>query len=392
MKKTTFLLLLLLLFQCGPVDRPQNKPARKPGEGIDPSDIIIGPDKTQDSAQFIDDHFDTDNIGFIVYDMDEQTVLFSHNRSKPFIPASCSKVPTIITAFDTLGGDYRFTTTLAADGPVKDGIIQGNLYLHGNGDPSLDVSDLIDIVNRLKLKGITGITGEFHYDRSSLPRRQILDETMDLDQSYNTGVSSLSTEYNYVQARWYNNDEDSVPDIILTPDLPMFSARASKKKKGELPENVVFDHKWENYISVWELSPDAPRRGSERLPVRRPAMYTAQLFTYLARIHGIDLPWPTHGLVPKKAGVLIRHEGKSVSQIAETTMRYSVNLYAELLFLASAKKLMGEKATYNESGRIMELYAQERFSEINWDGYRVENGSGLTSRNRITPEHRKSVR
>ncbi|MFW6365664.1 MAG: D-alanyl-D-alanine carboxypeptidase/D-alanyl-D-alanine-endopeptidase, partial [Spirochaetota bacterium] len=354
--------------------------------GREPSAITIGPDTTDKAGQYLAGHFDPDNIGFIVYDLESDSVLFSHNRKRTFIPASCAKIPTVIHALDTLGGGHRFTTKLVTDGMVRDGILNGNLYLHGTGDPSLDVSDIIDMVNRLKRKGIHSVSGSFHYDRSHLTRIQILDETMDLDQSYNTGVAALSTEHNYIDVRWSNNREGEAPEIILTPDLPMFAARRSRKKTGEFPEKMTFEHRWEQNRSVWELSPDASVKGQARLPVRLPSLYTAQLFTHIARIHGIDIPWPTHGLVPGRTTVLVKHEGKSVEAIAESTMHYSLNIHAELLFLATARKLFGEKATYSESARLMELYTRERFSGVDWNGYSVVNGSGLSSKNRISPE------
>jgi D-alanyl-D-alanine carboxypeptidase/D-alanyl-D-alanine-endopeptidase (penicillin-binding protein 4) len=382
------LLLILLVFNACGIELSPIKTANaseSAPKGVDPAAITIGEDSSKPGT-LLDEHFDKENIGFIVYDIKKKEVLFSHNRNQAFIPASCAKIVTVMTALDTLGGDYRFKTTLSTDGLVKDGVIEGNLYLHGTGDPSFRVSDIIDMVNRLKLLGIREIAGNFHYDRSSLPKKEILDPTMDLDQSYNTGVSALSTDYNYIDARWFNNSDNKKPDIILTPDLPMFSARPSSKKKEEIPDLVKFEYKEGGDTSVWELSPDANLRGSERLPVRKPALYTAQLFTHIANIHGISIPWPTHGLVPTRSTVLIEHKGKSVAEIAETTMHYSVNLHAELLYLNSAKKLFGEKVDYDESSRLMGIYLKEKFTGIDWSTYQAENGSGLSSKNRITPE------
>jgi D-alanyl-D-alanine carboxypeptidase/D-alanyl-D-alanine-endopeptidase (penicillin-binding protein 4) len=61
------------------------------------------------------------------------------NGHTPVIPASTQKLLIAAVALETLGDDYRFSTTVAAPTPV-DGVVEGDIYLIGGGDPNL-VSD-----------------------------------------------------------------------------------------------------------------------------------------------------------------------------------------------------------------------------------------------------------
>ena len=62
--------------------------------------------------------------------------LAAYNADKRMVPASNVKVITAGTALHLLGADYRFQTDLAYSGKIVDGVLQGNLYILGGGDPT----------------------------------------------------------------------------------------------------------------------------------------------------------------------------------------------------------------------------------------------------------------
>lgn len=65
----------------------------------------------------------------------------SWNGDVPVIPASTNKLLVAGAATEVLGPEYRFTTTVAAAAPSA-GVVEGNLYLVGGGDPLLEASGL----------------------------------------------------------------------------------------------------------------------------------------------------------------------------------------------------------------------------------------------------------
>lgn len=64
-------------------------------------------------------------------------VLYSYEEEREVIPASVLKLVTTATALELLGETYRFPTVISYDGDLHNGILNGNIYIEGSGDPSL---------------------------------------------------------------------------------------------------------------------------------------------------------------------------------------------------------------------------------------------------------------
>ena len=80
--------------------------------------------------------------GCAVCDLAQGGLIENHRGEDTFAPASVTKAITALYALDTLGKDFRFNTTLATAGRVKDGVLTGDLILQGDGDPTLTTDTL----------------------------------------------------------------------------------------------------------------------------------------------------------------------------------------------------------------------------------------------------------
>jgi D-alanyl-D-alanine carboxypeptidase/D-alanyl-D-alanine-endopeptidase (penicillin-binding protein 4) len=60
--------------------------------------------------------------------------IYGMNSGQLFVSASAGKVFTAGTAFSTLGPEYRFHTPVYRTGPVRDGVLEGDLVLVASGD------------------------------------------------------------------------------------------------------------------------------------------------------------------------------------------------------------------------------------------------------------------
>ena len=86
--------------------------------------------------------------------------------------ASNMKMFTTATALATLGPDEQFETRLVADGDFADGVIQGDLFLVGGGDPSLTSQGLSKLADEARAAGLTRVKGRLLYDESFLDRKR----------------------------------------------------------------------------------------------------------------------------------------------------------------------------------------------------------------------------
>lgn len=80
------------------------------------------------------------SFGLQVKDVVTGEVVVSYDEGRNLTPASVMKLLTTATALELLGTDFRFETKLEYDGKIENGVLHGNLYIRGGGDPSLGSS------------------------------------------------------------------------------------------------------------------------------------------------------------------------------------------------------------------------------------------------------------
>ena len=155
--------------------------------------------------QFIDSlieapEFRSMHWGVLVVDPGRGETLYSRNADKLFMPASNQKLLTGATALTQLGPEYRWPTTLWGRGPVRDSVLEGDLIVRGQGDPSISAHlrgdamvPLRALGDSLRARGVARIRGRIlpapsPFTDSPLGYGWAYD---DLDQSYSAGVDAL---------------------------------------------------------------------------------------------------------------------------------------------------------------------------------------------------------
>jgi serine-type D-Ala-D-Ala carboxypeptidase/endopeptidase (penicillin-binding protein 4) len=86
-------------------------------------------------------------------------IVFSHLGRMQRLPASNEKLLTSMAALDLFGPRHRFSTVATARGGVRHGVLRGDLWLVGGGDPELASSGLASLAVRIRARGIRRITG-----------------------------------------------------------------------------------------------------------------------------------------------------------------------------------------------------------------------------------------
>lgn len=115
-----------------------------------------------------DDLLRYSQLGLMVYDLTDQTVVYRHHERQRMRPASTMKLVSAITALDVLGGNYRFRTSLFRTGEVSEGVLRGNLYCMGSMDPTFSADDLAEFADAVRRAGITRVEGRVVADKSMM--------------------------------------------------------------------------------------------------------------------------------------------------------------------------------------------------------------------------------
>lgn len=109
------------------------------------------------------------SLSILVMGAEKNDILYYYNPNEKMIPASITKLITTAIALNKLGINYEFKTVFYTDdNNLSDGVINGNLYLKGYGDPDLTTAELLKLTRLLISKNIKKITGNFVYDESYL--------------------------------------------------------------------------------------------------------------------------------------------------------------------------------------------------------------------------------
>ena len=105
--------------------------------------------------------------GAFVVDLDTGQALYSRAPDVPRMPASVNKLYTTSAALGRYGAEGQLDTEVLGDAPVDDlGVVDGNLYLRGGGDPSFSRAEARKFARVLAGSGLVEVTGRVIGDES----------------------------------------------------------------------------------------------------------------------------------------------------------------------------------------------------------------------------------
>jgi D-alanyl-D-alanine carboxypeptidase/D-alanyl-D-alanine-endopeptidase (penicillin-binding protein 4) len=111
--------------------------------------------------------------GALAVDLDSGTTIYARRAGTPRMPASVEKLYTSVTALRRLGPAARLrTAVLAETAPDADGIVDGDLYLRGGGDPTFGTLAAARLARAVAAAGIVGITGRVRGDEGMFDERR----------------------------------------------------------------------------------------------------------------------------------------------------------------------------------------------------------------------------
>ena len=159
------------------------------------------------------------DVGVHVVPVAGGQALLSVNADEPLNPASTMKLLTTYAAVSRLGADYRWKTRVYLRGELRDGVLDGDLVLQGGGDPKLVIEDLIEMLARMREAGLREIRGNLILDDGvfSLDDRSV--EQIDGDSSQPYNVRPHGMLLNFKATKFVITPRGETVDIVLDPPL-----------------------------------------------------------------------------------------------------------------------------------------------------------------------------
>ncbi len=106
-------------------------------------------------------------VGVVVQEMGAVFPRVSVNAGLTMNPASVMKLVTTFAALELLGPAYAWKTEALVAAPPVNGVLAGDLYLKGSGDPKLTLEQFWLLLRQLRARGVREIRGDLVLDRSA---------------------------------------------------------------------------------------------------------------------------------------------------------------------------------------------------------------------------------
>ncbi len=267
-----------------------------------------------------------------VYDLTAKRSLYLLRPNVLRLPASNEKLVTSSAALAGWTSTYRFSTQLfiAAPGPDEDGVVRGDVYLRGLGDPTLSTasfqsrhygmrtSNVHDFVARLRTLGVTRVTGRVVADDGYFDRSRTVATWRPSMTAYCGPLSALTLNEGFRPGGGY---------------------------------------------------------------VKDPSLWAASTLTKQLRAAGIRVAHaPARGIVPNTATLAYTERSAPLSRILAAMNKPSDNYLAEEL-LKGLGAGFGDGGTTVAGADVAKRYLQGIGLT---GGFRIRDGSGLSYRNKLT--------
>lgn len=332
-----------------------------------------------------------------VYVADESgNFIYEYQGNQGLSTASTQKIFTAAAALETLGKNYRYTTTVGYSGGISGTNLAGNLFIRSNGDPTLgswrydgfqpeDFKEkLISAVQQHKIKTISGdlVVDDSYFDFQTIPGGWAWNDS---GNYYGAGVWGVNWRENQfdlnMNGKEMKNTNVELPNVKWVNEL---------KTGGSSDQSLIFTAPFSDVAYINGTLPAKAVTVSGSMP--NPPLTLANEIRKWLKEAGIELTGKvtTTSLkkingeavsVVSKGNTLLEYESPTLDKIIYWFMRKSVNLYGETLI-----KTLGKEKKNSGSFDAGIDYLKEF-----WKGNGIQSsminfadGSGLSPQNYVS--------
>ena len=165
----------------------------------------------------------------------EERILYLHGGDISRIPASNEKLLTSMAALDVWGSGHRFSTSVQASPPIRNGRLHGDLWLVGSGDPELTGERLAGLASALYDAGLRTLTGSVVGDTANFHRGWWAPGWVrGLSRNYVTRTTALAIDGNRVAGM-----PEQAAAAALTSSLTRAGVQVeAAPRTGDAPEDM----------------------------------------------------------------------------------------------------------------------------------------------------------
>jgi D-alanyl-D-alanine carboxypeptidase/D-alanyl-D-alanine-endopeptidase (penicillin-binding protein 4) len=331
--------------------------------------------------------------GVLVVSLSSGEVVCRSRPTDALVPASLMKLLTSYSALKKLGPSFTFTTKALAAGLPVDGVISGDIWIKGSGDPFFVSENAFQLARAIKDSGVRQIAGSIFVDNSffQLPSERICLDN-DCAGAYNPVVSAAAIDFNTLTVRvtvpakagkGFSVDAGPAGGYVLV------SGQASSRKKGENSLRLRSLGATGNGREQFQLSGQTSARGGRVREFRFIAADPAGLFANAMRAalerSGVKVlgARAQEGTAPPDSKEIAYCESAPLSELIVGLNTYSNNFMAEMLLRSLGGVVAGAPGTSEKGISVIRTSLGE--AGIPHEIATLDCGSGLSRFCRVSP-------
>ncbi|MEW5823699.1 MAG: D-alanyl-D-alanine carboxypeptidase/D-alanyl-D-alanine-endopeptidase [Pseudomonadota bacterium] len=334
-------------------------------------------------------------LGVFVQEVNADRPLLLHNPDTPFNPASVMKLVTTFAALDVLGPTYTWPTEVFSDGPIRDGVLRGNLYIKGYGNPWFQTEDLWKLARQLREKNILRIEGDLVLDNSFFQPTANDPAAFDGEpyRPYNALPDALLLNTRVTRFLIQPDEQRGQVNILTWPPVKDLQIDNTVTPTGAAcgPANAMPDMRIRESAPTRRIEFTGPfslKCGERELyrVVAEPAQQIYGAFRSLWEETGGQF---NGGLrqesVPPGASRLLIFESETLAEVIRPLNKFSNNVMARQFLLTLGAEQYGAPGTEQKGEKAVQDWLAGY--GLNFPELVLDNGSGLSREARISARH-----
>ncbi len=327
-------------------------------------------------------------LSILVEDVGSGLPRLSWQPERPVNPASLMKLVTTDAALELLGPAFTWSTPVWLAGPLRDGVLDGDLVIKGSGDPKLVVERVWLMLRRVRDLGVREIRGDIVLDRSAfnVPDQDPAEFDGESLRPYNVRPDALLLNY---KSQVFTFTPDAGRGIARVSMLPALAGVAADTS---VPLSAALCDDWRTALKADLGQPAAAHFagvfpaacGEKQWPVAYadPKSYNERLLGALWREVGGTLAGVVRdGRAPSTAPSF-ELASPPLAEVVRDINKFSNNVMAQQLFLTLGLVLRGQ-GTPEAARDVLRRWIDERLGGAG-AGAVIDNGSGLSRETRVT--------
>ncbi|AXI08910.1 D-alanyl-D-alanine carboxypeptidase/D-alanyl-D-alanine-endopeptidase [Oceanobacillus zhaokaii] len=331
-------------------------------------------------------------IGISIHSQSSGEKYYNHFGDTRLHPASNMKLFTSAAALSILGEGYTFQTEMRMTGFIEGGILKGNLYLIGKGDPTLVPSAFNKLAKQLIKNGINKIEGDIIGDDTWYDDNRISPDLVWTDEQYYYGaqVSALTAspndDYDTGSIIVEIKPGDTIgtkPTYTIFPntDIIRIENNAVTAEVAAEDELIITRDYGSNIIRIYGNIMFGSEKRREFMSVPEPSLYALDLFRDALKKQGIVCDGEARiGQAPRNTQLIFTRKSIPLSELLIPFMKLSNNGHAEILVKEMGRIVYGE-GSWEKGIRVMKRELAKL--GINMESILIKDGSGISHSNLI---------